>query len=359
MKGLHEIDPDSCDEQAVSLLKKIEAVPQRRQSSAEQGRAAFLRQASAIKAALPARPPAATPLRPSALQRRWLFGLSPLLTILLVAAVILASTSTTVYAAQTSAPGHFLYPVKIASEDVRLSLASSSTDKVGMDIEFANRRLQEISSLAQNEKGVPVAVSTRWGQHLDDIFEHAGQMDDTQLEQVMNQLHSGLSQQLQTTDQLISARPEDAQLARLHNEIYASIKLVESGLANPAAFRQQIKAAGGNEIKYEIESMEGEIENQQSNPAPASQSTQSAAPSNQIISTLIPNRSSEVGTPGIHSANPGQPSSSEVNENAPSNGTRTQPAVKPTVQSQNSSDSENKSPSAPDSSNSGDDGSSE
>jgi len=266
MKGSHKTDQEAADAQGAALLDKIKHVPQRSESAAQNGRALFMQQAQTIKAALPGSPREPRALRPSLFQRKWLFGLNPLLTILIIAAFVLASTSTTVYAAQGSTPNHFLYPVKIASEDLRLSLAPSSKDKVVMDIEFANRRLQEVSSLAQNEQNVPGAVSTRWGSYLDDVFEHSRQMNDAQMAETLSGLQSGLNLQLQTTDRLLNNHPADSGLLKLHNEIYASVRLVEFGLSNPSAFRQQIKAAGGSEIEHEMQSLKGESDGLQLTP---------------------------------------------------------------------------------------------
>jgi len=55
---------------------------------------------------------------------------------------------TAVSAAQSSMPGDFLYPVKIASESVVLSIAPES-EKAKIEVEQAGRRLEELAEISQ------------------------------------------------------------------------------------------------------------------------------------------------------------------------------------------------------------------
>jgi hypothetical protein len=326
MKTSLKIEKEEFDPEAVSLLAKINDVAPRSENAAQAGRAAFLEQAYLIKSALPAQPewkPSRLPL----LSRKWLFGLNPLLTILVVLSIILGSTTTTVYASQNTTPGQILYPVKIASEDLRLSLAPNSGAKVVMDIEFANRRLQEASALTNQQKGIPDSVSSRWGRHVDDIFEHSQQMSDTQMAQILLELQTGLQQQVQTTNQLTAAHPENHELVRLHNEIQASINLVEFGISNPTAFRQQIKTAGGKEIENEMESMEAESQGvspgQAIQPSPSATAEQkSAAPTATLESDKNPAVSPTLQQPSNSDGNQGQGRPEDQSQNSTENPTQ-------------------------------------
>ena len=272
MRSSPKPEQDEFDPLSLELLGKIAPVAPRSENAVRAGRAAFLEQALIIKNALPVQS-TLSPSRPSFLKRKWLFGLNPILSTLIIVSLILGSTTTTVYASQNSSPDHFLYPVKIASEDLRLSLASSSKDKVGMDIEFANRRLQEVNTLTLQKKVVPSSVTARWGLHVDDLFEHSQQLSDSQMAQILLELQSGLKQQVQTTSQLTAEQPDDHNLSRLHLEVQAGLNLVELGISDQAVFRQQIKTAGGKEIENEIESMGGKaggINVPQDTPTPTS-----------------------------------------------------------------------------------------
>jgi len=77
-------------------------------------------------------------------QPRWAIAVMAVLLILLLG-------SSTVFAAGGSMPGSPLYPVKIATEDVRLSLTSSPVSKAELYATYADRRVVELGYLA--EKG--------------------------------------------------------------------------------------------------------------------------------------------------------------------------------------------------------------
>lgn len=58
----------------------------------------------------------------------------------------------TVFASGSSKPGDLLYPVKIATEKTRLSLAFSQTTKVTLQTEFAIERLKELREISAGPK---------------------------------------------------------------------------------------------------------------------------------------------------------------------------------------------------------------
>jgi len=72
-------------------------------------------------------------------------------TVATIALVLLLAGSGTVAAAGSSMPDSPLYPVKLATEEVRLALTPSPLDKAGFCAELADRRVAEIIYLA--EKG--------------------------------------------------------------------------------------------------------------------------------------------------------------------------------------------------------------
>jgi hypothetical protein len=63
--------------------------------------------------------------------------------------LVLLATATTAYASR-SLPGELFYQVKIASEQARLALATSSTADTRLHIQFAGQRFQEIKGLIQH-----------------------------------------------------------------------------------------------------------------------------------------------------------------------------------------------------------------
>lgn len=81
-----------------------------------------------------------------------------------VFALIFGGWVTTVNASFDSLPGDALYPVKLATERMQLTIASSSSRRARLHAEFASRRLQEagelsLSSRPDREAQLKVAVS--------------------------------------------------------------------------------------------------------------------------------------------------------------------------------------------------------
>jgi hypothetical protein len=74
------------------------------------------------------------------------------LTPLFLMVAMIAGSAGTTYAAQSSLPGETLYPIKIASEKTRIAIATNNAGKARLHGKFAERRLAEIDSLANNPK---------------------------------------------------------------------------------------------------------------------------------------------------------------------------------------------------------------
>ena len=65
--------------------------------------------------------------------------------------LVIGGSLSSVSASSESVPGDVLYPVKIATERMQLTLASSTEKRAELHIEFADRRLEEITDLRSSE----------------------------------------------------------------------------------------------------------------------------------------------------------------------------------------------------------------
>ncbi len=91
----------------------------------------------------------------------WQFSLVWLKTTPVVASlVVLVFVGSTALAAQASLPDQFLYPVKIATEQVRLSLSVTSLGKTKVQLNLADRRLGEVQKLIQLKKSDQLVENT-------------------------------------------------------------------------------------------------------------------------------------------------------------------------------------------------------
>lgn len=158
-------------------LEKLREVPTRSPEATARGRANYLasvRQLSLESAAGNKRFAAqAVPLPPLQRFNGWLNSLfrAPggqrlslavaLATLVLTLALLLGSAGVTVYAAQSSLPSDFLYPVKILSEDVLLDLTSDPQAHFDLLLDFSDRRVNEIVTLVAEGETIPDEVVTR------------------------------------------------------------------------------------------------------------------------------------------------------------------------------------------------------
>lgn len=97
------------------------------------------------------------------LRGRWAVALAAALALLLGGA-------STVWAASSSSPGDALYPVKMATERVRLGLTPSGQGKARLQAQFAGARVREMAAVV--EKGRPQEVErllARLEAHLEQV----------------------------------------------------------------------------------------------------------------------------------------------------------------------------------------------
>jgi hypothetical protein len=86
-------------------------------------------------------------------QLRWVTAVS-------VVVIVLLAGSGTVAAASNSLPDEPLYPVKLATEDMRLTLTPSALGKAELYAEFADKRVDEIVKMADKGKVAQVVKAT-------------------------------------------------------------------------------------------------------------------------------------------------------------------------------------------------------
>jgi Domain of unknown function (DUF5667) len=86
---------------------------------------------------------------------------------LALASVLVAMTLGASVASADSMPSDLLYPVKLASEDVRLTLAAAAGDRAAVELSIAEHRLAEAEQLATNgETSDTLVASAMYSQHV-------------------------------------------------------------------------------------------------------------------------------------------------------------------------------------------------
>lgn len=104
-------------------------------------------------------------------RRRWAVAMTTVL-------VVLLAGIGTVAASADALPDEALYTVKLAEEQVRVSLAFSDMDRAELHIQFAERRVAEIAEIARQGKGDEIpALTEQVANHLGKVYEVEGMQE--------------------------------------------------------------------------------------------------------------------------------------------------------------------------------------
>ncbi len=158
----------------------------------------------------------------------------------MVLALLLVSGGTVVFASQSSQPNQILYPVKLLSEDVRLGLAANSESQFQLNMEFAERRLDEIDKLDQTGQDAGVQVTDRLQNELNSALDSAASLDNTGAVKAMENLQANL---LRHKDQLIKlqslANPHAmAKYTRVVKILEQKVSLAKQGIKDPQSIHE-------------------------------------------------------------------------------------------------------------------------
>lgn len=112
-------------------------------------------------------------------QRRWALAMTAILGFLLISVGTLAASA---YAL----PDGSLYPVKLAGEQVKVTLAFSDIDKAKLHIQFAERRAGEMVEMARQGKDNEIfRLTEQVADHLDKVYvmEQPPEVEETEAEE--------------------------------------------------------------------------------------------------------------------------------------------------------------------------------
>lgn len=234
----NEID----DSRVSGLLEKLRPAPDRNPAAAASRRAAFLAQAQSLAPAVS--------VQNEARHKKWnplfLFRKEPrkmtvIATIMIILALMFGGTGATVAAAQGSAPDEPLYSVKIASEDWRLALANNVQTRLALNMQYANRRVDEMAGMLQTGQGDLLPVQSRWERHVQTALQLAAQGSDEQLKNQLGAILLQLKAQEQVMNQAGAGAPPDMTPLKeqLQSRIREQLQTCADGLADPQQFRNR------------------------------------------------------------------------------------------------------------------------
>jgi len=147
------------------------------------------------------------------------------------------------WAASDSLPGDVLYPVKLAAEDVRLSLASAPESQVELALQFADERVAELEALVERGSLVPETAVARMERHLFRAMNQAAWASDEEMPGLLKRIAQRTQVQAQTLQQLqLRTRAQtqnQAQLQNAHRICQRAQQEATAGLGDPQTFRMR------------------------------------------------------------------------------------------------------------------------
>ena len=156
--------------------------------------------------------------------------------IVLLLSLMFGGTGATVLAAQGSLPNQPLYQVKTFSEDISLRYTQGDTQRIQMELQFANRRVNEMVDMKELGIEPPEAVLMRLETHLDQAVSLAARIDSRVRSRILQQIRDELQQQIRSLE---NSGAGDQLMARAMETVQLRLGWVELGLNEPEAFQEQ------------------------------------------------------------------------------------------------------------------------
>ncbi len=127
-------------------------------------------------------------------------------------------------ASADSLPGEALYPVKLAVEDLRLSLASDPAAQAEKTLDFLAERSQEITKLTDLGESVPDQAVERMVRQMDQVMTQIAQAQPEETVALLARFSERLGVQQQILEK-IQAQGPDANQPALHTALEATRRL--------------------------------------------------------------------------------------------------------------------------------------
>ena len=144
-------------------------------------------------------------------------------------------------AASDSLPGDVLYPVKLAGEDLRLSLASNPEAQVGLALQFSDERIAEIEAMVKRGEELPETVVARMKRHVFRAMNQAAWTSEEEMPGLLKRIAERTQAQAQTLEQLRASSQEQnqVQLENAQRVCQRAQEEATAGLGDPQTFRSR------------------------------------------------------------------------------------------------------------------------
>jgi hypothetical protein len=254
--------PDPLKESLADLYGQVPPPPH----GLEPGRDRFLDEAASLRRAAGRRATPATRWR-----RLWLQPAFRFATLALVAIVTLSALGGgLIQLAEASLPGDWLYPLKLAYEDLRLSLTNDPATGAEQHLNFAAERVDEMRGLAEQGSAIPDDLVDRMVEQMDQAMQRATAAPPEEAPVLMEEFRRSMSLQQQVLVQIQKTGPDGDQPSirtalRVTERAY---EIVEEAKGDPKRFQeewlQQIQP--GTPLEGQLQHQnQNQVENQNEN----------------------------------------------------------------------------------------------
>ena len=197
---------------------------------------------------------------------------SVITTLILVFGVLFGGSGITLAAAQSSLPDQPLYGLKLWTEQVQYSLAGEDVEsQMQLSMQFANRRMEEISAMLTNGNVSDQAALTRLQYRYQAQIENsmrlaAGLPGEEEVLAALDETKTEIGIHIRKLDQdRIQGRtgaPEHAVLANIQAMLQERLKWLEAGIVEPNQLRyrleEQLKLQAQRPVDGETETPVGD-----------------------------------------------------------------------------------------------------
>jgi len=234
---------ESIDPSIQMVLAHLPPSPVRNPQVASRGRAQFLTEAESLRQAISPRPILRQRSWLNLFQRKERLSMSTVAMVLLLISLALGGSGAAVYAAQDAMPNDPLYAIKLATEDARINAEDNVQTRAALELDFADRRLQEIAVMANRGVVPPDAVMARQQSQIEMALHEAAGMNDAAMNQTLLGAQTMLREQLRIVDMTRTYASDQVApvLDRVRERLQIQLELTDLGLRDPQLFRAQIR----------------------------------------------------------------------------------------------------------------------
>ncbi len=172
--------------------------------------------------------------------------------LLIALSLVLGGTGAAVYASQDSQPGHMLYTLKTAGEDMQLQWTHREETKLQLALRFAARRMEEAQALAGNGQQIQESLALRLEKNLEAALMAAAAIEDPK--EALEQIKEALQLHQRDCLRIQGNLPEDKDfgLNMVQNMFEQKLRVVNKGIEVPLAFKHAYQNRSGQEAEVEL-----------------------------------------------------------------------------------------------------------